>query len=132
MEYFSIIITPDDTAIREFLENDELTILAATTTNDQMLYFQHKVPADANCLLFYKIPQFDMTSNSTKKNNVSGDMVPSVGILTLEGGLVKSIYNTVMRVYSPNVTKVQKKNNHNLVAILFMIFVFVCLCAGKM
>lgn len=55
------------------------------------------MPTDENCILFYKIPQLGVV-----QTNVD---VP-IGILTLEGGLVKSIYNSVSRVYAPNVTKV--------------------------
>lgn len=100
VEYFSISSsTQDDGAIRDFIENDEITILAATAT-DQTVCFQHRLPTEETCLLFYKIPQL-----RTPPTNVPGD-VP-VGILTLEGGLVKSIYNSVLRVYSPHVTKVR-------------------------
>lgn len=100
VEYFSISSsTQDDGAIRDFIENDEITILAATDT-DQTVCFQHRLPTEETCLLFYKIPQL-----RTPPTNVPGD-VP-VGILTLEGGLVKSIYNSVLRVYSPHVTKVR-------------------------
>lgn len=100
VEYFSISSsTQDDGAIRDFIENDEITILAATAT-DQTVCFQHRLPTEETCLLFYKIPQL-----RAPPTNVPGD-VP-VGILTLEGGLVKSIYNSVLRVYSPHVTKVR-------------------------
>lgn len=90
-------------AVREFCENDDITILAATTKG-QTISYQHKVPTDENCLLFYKIPQF---GNIT---NVSKDQQPHqqpLGMLTLEGGLVKSIYNSVSRVFLPHLTKVR-------------------------
>lgn len=110
VEYFSIISTSsDDMAIREFCENDEITILAATTVG-QTIRFQHKIPTDENCLLFYKIPKFGNTSVQTTTTQRTAAAISSrempLGILTLEGGLVKSIYNSVSRVFSPHLTKV--------------------------
>lgn len=109
VEYFSIISTSsDDMAVREFCENDEITILAATTAG-QTIRFQHKIPTDENCLLFYKIPKFGNTSvqtTTTQRTAAISSREMPLGILTLEGGLVKSIYNSVSRVFSPHLTKV--------------------------
>lgn len=81
--------------VREFFESDEITILAATK-QDSKIQFHHRIPNDQHCLLFYKIPHVGNGQPS----------VNSLGLLTLEGGMVKSIYNSVARVFSPHVSKV--------------------------
>lgn len=114
VDYFSLhgkTNTYDDLPIREFLESNELTVLTAINHGDKLI-FSHTIAEDENCLVFYKIPQIgsaniarqstaDTDDNTTTTNNV----VP-LGILTLEGGLAKSIYNSISRVYSPYVAKV--------------------------
>ncbi|CAD7084661.1 unnamed protein product [Hermetia illucens] len=80
--------------VREFFESDEITILAATK-QDSKIQFHHRIPNDQHCLLFYKIPHVGNGQPS----------VNSLGLLTLEGGMVKSIYNSVARVFSPHVSK---------------------------
>lgn len=87
----------DDLPIREFLANNDVTILSALNRGDKLV-FLHNVPADENCVIFYKIPQIGGNQQTTD--------VP-LGILTLEGGLTKSIYNSVSRIFSPHVTKVR-------------------------
>ncbi|XP_067623203.1 cytoplasmic dynein 2 heavy chain 1-like [Eurosta solidaginis] len=101
------------TAIHEFLENDELTVIAAVhNKSDGSIKFHHRIPGDEVCLLFYKIPQVSSggggcgssKSGSTNIASATGNEVgydQPLGILTLEGGLVKSIYNSVSRVFSP-------------------------------
>ncbi|EDW77285.2 uncharacterized protein Dwil_GK18215 [Drosophila willistoni] len=80
--------------ILEFLERDEHTIISAVhNKSDGKIKFQHRIPNDEVCLLFYKVPQVGIEANA--------DAEPLLGILTLEGGLVKSIYNSVSRVFSP-------------------------------
>lgn len=80
----------DNDVIKEFFEVDEITILSAVHIDGKII-FQHSIPqSEDNCLLFYKIP---------KPNKGDG---PSLGILTLEGGMVKSMYNSMARVFSPH------------------------------
>lgn len=82
--------------IKDFLENDDVTILAAVSIDGEVL-FQNAVPVDEHySLLFYKIPNLDYHSQSTQ---------PKIGMLTLEGGLAKSIYNSLQRVFSPYILK---------------------------
>ncbi|XP_036340109.1 cytoplasmic dynein 2 heavy chain 1-like [Rhagoletis pomonella] len=96
------------TAIDEFLENDELTVIAAVhNKSDGRIKFHHRIPDDELCLLFYKIPQVSGgSSGGSESTNIlsacSGAYDQPLGILTLEGGLVKSIYNSVSRVFSPH------------------------------
>lgn len=108
----------DDLPIKEFLESDELTLLAAINHGDKLI-FAHTISEDENCLVFYKIPQIGR--GNSHSHSISGtatmatpaaappssvnDVMP-LGILTLEGGLAKSIYNSVSRVFSPHVAKV--------------------------
>lgn len=111
--------------ILEFLENDEYTVIAAVHNKDEnTLKFHHRIPNDEVSLLFYKIPQVGtgrgnsgggagggrsststtstaLPPSSTTLGGIGGDNQP-LGILTLEGGLVKSIYNSVSRVFSPH------------------------------
>lgn len=110
----------DDLPIKEFLESDELTLLAAINHDDKLI-FAHAIVEDENCLVFYKIPQIGRGSSAKQHhhaiNGVASTMpatappsfvndVMPLGILTLEGGLAKSIYNSVSRVFSPHVAKV--------------------------
>lgn len=89
----------DDLPIREFLEHDDITVLSAQNQSGKLL-FAHSVPADENCVIFYKIPQIGSNQPTTDA---------PLGILTLEGGLTKSIYNSVARVFSPHVAKVSAR-----------------------
>lgn len=95
----------DDLPIKEFLESTELTVLAAINHDDKLI-FSHSIADDENCLVFYKIPQIgsevarQLSADRDKTNELP------LGILTLEGGLAKSIYNSISRVYSPFVAKV--------------------------
>lgn len=109
MEYFAARIPgtelDEQTAtILEFLEQEEHTVISAVhNKSDGKIKFQHRIPNDEVCLLFYKVPQVG-------QGNTGGSVVggeggePLLGILTLEGGLVKSIYNSVSRVFSPHAT----------------------------
>lgn len=94
----------DESSIREFLESDDLTVLAAINNGDKLI-FNHFISDDENCLVFYKIPKIGsgIAQSSSIDNN---ETVPLLGILTLEGGLAKSIYNSISRVFSPHVIKV--------------------------
>lgn len=108
VDYFSLHgknNTYDDLPIREFLENAELTVLAAINHGDKLI-FSHNITEDENCLVFYKIPQIG--SAVAQQSNADDDnaTIFPLGMLTLEGGLAKSIYNSISRVYSPYVAKV--------------------------
>lgn len=121
VDYFSLNENAacDDLPIKEFLESDELTLLAAINHGDKLI-FAHAISEDENCLVFYKIPQIGRSTSSSHHRNgivngrtTSSSAAPSsvndvtpLGILTLEGGLAKSIYNSVSRVFSPHVAKV--------------------------
>lgn len=109
VDYFSLHgknNTYDDLPIREFLESNELTVLAAINHDDKLI-FSHNITEDENCLVFYKIPQIG-TNTFTRQSSTDDDnaTIFPLGILTLEGGLAKSIYNSISRVYSPYVAKV--------------------------
>uniref|UniRef100_A0A1I8Q9V5 Dynein heavy chain, cytoplasmic n=1 Tax=Stomoxys calcitrans TaxID=35570 RepID=A0A1I8Q9V5_STOCA len=100
VEYFSarqptgLTLDEQTARILEFLENDELTVISAVHNQDEdTIKFHHGIPNDEVSLLFYKIPQV---------NARTGSGGGALGILTLEGGLVKSIYNSVSRVFSPH------------------------------
>ncbi|XP_058827016.1 cytoplasmic dynein 2 heavy chain 1-like [Topomyia yanbarensis] len=96
VEFFNATTVENDEIIREFLENEDVTILAAVSLDGEIL-FQNAVPVEEQyCLLFYKIPNLDYNSLNTS---------PKIGMLTLEGGLAKSIYNSLQRVFSPYILK---------------------------
>lgn len=113
VEYFGITpptgITLDaqTAAILEFLENEEITVISAVhDKQEDRIKFNHHIPSDEVCLLFYKIPQFGQsgagTAGASSTTATSALDNQPLGILTLEGGLVKSIYNSVSRVFSPH------------------------------
>ncbi|XP_021709178.1 cytoplasmic dynein 2 heavy chain 1 [Aedes aegypti] len=96
VEFFNASAAENVEVIKDFLENDDVTILAAVSIDGEVL-FQNAVPVDEHySLLFYKIPNLDYHSQSTQ---------PKIGMLTLEGGLAKSIYNSLQRVFSPYILK---------------------------
>lgn len=130
MEYFAshnlsgAELDEQTATILEFLENDDLTVISAVHNKAQnKIKFQHGLPTDKDecCLLFYKIPQVGSKSSlgqAATATSVAAAAVaaktaittnveqrqPALGILTLEGGLVKSIYNSISRVFSPHST----------------------------
>lgn len=93
----------DDSPIKEFLESNELSVLTAINQDDKLI-FSHNISEDKNCLVFYKIPQIGSTARQPNIDN--NDNALPLGILTLEGGLAKSIYNSISQVFSPHVAKV--------------------------
>lgn len=96
VEFFNASNAENSEIITDFLENDDVTILAAVSLDGEVL-FQNAVPVEEQyCLLFYKIPNLDYHSPAT---------APKIGMLTLEGGLAKSIYNSLQRVFSPYILK---------------------------
>lgn len=67
--------------------------------------FVPQVPVDRDCLLFYKIPQIAAratTDDVARSHNGGGGDVAQLGMLSLEGGLVKSMYSSVARVFAPH------------------------------
>ncbi|EDW04137.1 GH10144 [Drosophila grimshawi] len=88
--------------ILEFVEQEEHTVISAVhNKSDGKIKFQHRIPNDEVCLLFYKVPQVGQGAAGAGGGG-GGAVEPLLGILTLEGGLVKSIYNSVSRVFSPH------------------------------
>ncbi|XP_030382925.1 cytoplasmic dynein 2 heavy chain 1 [Scaptodrosophila lebanonensis] len=101
-------------AILEFLEQDEHTVISAVhDKSDGKIKFQHRIPNEEVCLLFYKVPQVGQGGGGNGGGGGGGSVAnePLLGILTLEGGLVKSIYNSVSRVFSPHATA--KRNEYS-------------------
>lgn len=123
MEYFAARIPGTELdeqtpTILEFLEQEEHTVISAVhNKSDGKIKFQHRIPNDEVCLLFYKVPQVGQGNTGGSGLGLGGGTgagaggggggrgdEPLLGILTLEGGLVKSIYNSVSRVFSPHAT----------------------------
>ncbi|XP_062711545.1 cytoplasmic dynein 2 heavy chain 1 [Aedes albopictus] len=97
VEFFNATTAENEEVIKDFLDNDDVTILAAVSIDGEVL-FQNAVPVDEHySLLFYKIPNLDYHSSQNAQ--------PKIGMLTLEGGLAKSIYNSLQRVFSPYILK---------------------------
>lgn len=100
VNYFGISDSrSEELPIHEFLENNDIIILSATK-KDSSLKFSHAISEDENSLVFYKIPQVG-------KNCGANDGDVQLGLVTLEGGLAKSIYNSISTVFSPYVAKVR-------------------------
>lgn len=100
-----------ETAVRDFVENTDNTVLAAicTAADSRTIRFVAAVPADCDCLLFYKIPQICPGGGGDAAAEVASDATvdgTQLGMLTLIGGLVQSMYSSVTRVYAPHVTQV--------------------------
>lgn len=104
-EYFNLPPPHDVSAIQEFLSNEELTILTASA-GTQNIQFTHELAQDTEfSIIFYKIPQTNHERSEQK--NLSSHHA-EIGLLTLQGGMVKSIYNSVSRVFSAHSSKVIK------------------------
>ncbi|XP_016964184.1 cytoplasmic dynein 2 heavy chain 1 [Drosophila biarmipes] len=107
VEYFSARLPgselDEQTAmILEFLEQEEHTVISAVhSKSDGKIRFHHRIPNEELCLLFYKVPQVG-------QKRLEDGSEPLLGILTLEGGLVKSIYNSVSRVFSPSANSARR------------------------
>lgn len=86
----------DDSYVRDFLENNEQRIITASLNDSKKssLIFQNKIPNEnQRTLLFYKTNRSD---GNLKLQKIG------LGFLTLEGGIVKSIYNSISSVFVPN------------------------------
>ncbi|KAH8413035.1 hypothetical protein KR009_007595, partial [Drosophila setifemur] len=109
VEYFSARLPgaelDEQTAmIVEFLEQEEHTVIAAVQSKpDGKIRFHHRIPNEELCLLFYKVPQVGQAPGEG-----GGATEPLLGILTLEGGMVKSIYNSVSRIFSPSANSARR------------------------
>jgi dynein heavy chain 2 len=100
VEFFNVAAVKNEDDIKDFLDNDDITILAARI-QDNVIVYSNDVPVDEDvCLLFYKIPKME------RGRQPDGD--PQIGLMTLEGGLAKSIYNSLQRVFSPYILKVSE------------------------
>lgn len=92
------------------MENEELPLIAATSGENGKIKFHHQIPDDALCLLFYKIPQVGGVQAATSMSFSKAADNQQIALLTLEGGMVKSMYNSLSRVFSPHaIAKVKKK-----------------------
>ncbi|GAB0096653.1 Cytoplasmic dynein 2 heavy chain 1 [Sergentomyia squamirostris] len=97
-DFFSTSQSSDDTTVKAFFESEEITVLAATLQDNKIKY-HHKIPNESdNCLLYYKIPKINKNREGDLENN-------SIGLLSLEGGMVKSMYNSLSRIFSPNISQ---------------------------
>lgn len=95
----------DDTYVRDFLENDSQRVLSASLNDTRKsIQFQNKIPNEyQNVLLFYKTAQKrDVNANSFGQKS-------DLGMLTLEGGIVKSIYNSLSSIFVPSAINVSRK-----------------------
>lgn len=97
-----------ETVVRDFVENTDMTVLAAicAAADSRVIRYVAAVPADCDCLLFYKIPQISTGGDAAELGNGATVDGVQLGMLTLDGGLVKSMYSSVTRVYAPHVTQV--------------------------
>lgn len=86
----------DDSFVRDFLENDGQRVLSASLNDSRKsIQFQNRIPNEyQNVLLFYKNAKADKSQRS------------ELGMLTLEGGIVKSIYNSISSIFVPGALNV--------------------------
>lgn len=92
--------TIDDSYVRDFLDNDGQRVLSASLNDTRKaIQFQNKIPNEyQNVLLFYK----------NQKSEASGQQRSDLGMLTLEGGIVKSIYNSIASMFVPSAMNVSR------------------------
>lgn len=91
--------TFDDSYVRDFLENDGQRVLSASLNDTRKsIQFQNKIPNEyQNVLLFYKNQRSEVNGNGHRSD---------LGMLTLEGGIVKSIYNSISSIFVPSAMNV--------------------------
>jgi dynein heavy chain 2 len=69
---------------------------ASLNDTRKSITFQNKIPNEyQNVLLFYKNQKSDVNANRS-----------DLGMLTLEGGIVKSIYNSISSIFVPSAMNV--------------------------
>lgn len=95
----------DDSYVRDFLENEDQRVLSASLNDTRKaIQFQNKIPNEyQNVLLFYKNQKTDTNGNVAGQRS-------NLGMLTLEGGVVKSIYNSISSVFTPSALNVSFLN----------------------
>lgn len=98
--------TIDDSYVRDFLDNDGQRVLSASLNDTRKaIQFQNKIPNEyQNVLLFYK----------NQKSEASGQQRSDLGMLTLEGGIVKSIYNSIASMFVPSAMNVSRIHYSNV------------------
>lgn len=91
----------DDSYVRDFLENEGQKVLSASLNDTRKsIQFQNKIPNEyQNVLLFYKNQNSEMNGNTAGQRS-------ELGMLTLEGGIVKSIYNSISSIFVPSAMNV--------------------------
>lgn len=96
----------DDSYVRDFLDNDSQRVLAASLNDTKKsIQFQTKIPNEyQNVLLFYK-------NQKNGANGIPANERSALGMLTLEGGVVKSIYNSISSVFNPSSLSVSLCNS---------------------
>lgn len=89
----------DESYIRDFLENDSQRVLSASLNDTRKsIQFQNKIPNEyQTVLLFYK---------NFSKCDGNANQRSDLGMLTLEGGIVKSIYNSLSSIFVPSAINV--------------------------
>jgi len=95
----------DDSYVRDFLESDGQRVLSASLSDTRKsIQFQSKILNESNnVLLFYKTQKADLNANSSsQRSNVD------LGMVTLEGGIVKSIYNSISSIFVPSALNVNE------------------------
>lgn len=104
-----------DSYVKDFLDGEGHSILTVTTNDSKnAVTFQSKIPEDSqNVLVFYKNHrnQENRFSDKTKERPKTADQI---GILTLEGGIVKSIYNSISSIFLPNALNVGSLDSQTL------------------
>lgn len=117
--YFNIVPQTEnflsDSYVKDFLDGEGQSILTVTTNDSKnAVTFQSKIPEDSqNVLVFYKNHrnQENRFSDKTKERPKTADQI---GILTLEGGIVKSIYNSISSIFLPNALNVGSLDSQTL------------------
>lgn len=91
--------------IREFLDYEEITILVAQLSETNCITYHNEIPNNEDTsIVFYKIPKicFDETDDSNS--------LLQIGFLTLNGGVIRTIYNTMERIFSTRAAMVLGKS----------------------
>lgn len=107
--FFDVGPARDDAAVHEFLESEDVQLLSAykrtelgggggaennTNSNSKLAFTLQSDPDVEESLQFYKVP--------------IGHKDFKVGVLSIRGGLVNTIYNSVAKVFSPKLSLRQR------------------------